>query len=273
MLRSYANKYHFSILDGGNPLSEIFGENLVEWWRPEELSGYTAGDPLNNGWASVGSFGSDYDQSSPGARPTIILSNYNNQKGLQFDGLTTYINSKRPKNDYGFINKQGFESFQFIVYESLDDSSTTSILSNMDIALLNRNGIVIFDVSSEIRTRTGSLGGYQSAINGILPKNTNELNLLMFETEIPTGTTDPNSTKAGINSDSFSFSNSLTQPTGTNNPDHQLTVGRVNGSGGSFYSNINFFEHGIVNRKTTAQERLSLLNYLQNKYGGTFPIS
>lgn len=253
--------------------ADIFGANLVEWWRPEELSGFTPASPLSGNWTSVGSFASNYNQGTPAARPTVISSSYNSLRGMQFDGAVEFLQSDRPKNDYKFLSSG--EGFQFIVLESLDQSNSGRIISNMDLDLSNRSGFLILNHSSdEIRVRTSdNLGAtFNIAIStGTGTYSENQLNLIFYQNNIPSsGNTSPTSGELGINSSSLNYQNILNEPVGNDDPDNGINFGRSVGSA-AFFEGI-LFEHGIVNRQSTPTERANLLTYLQTKYGGTFPI-
>lgn len=251
----------------------IFGANLVEWWRPEELSGFTAGAPLSGDWVSQGSFGSNYNQANTVAQPTVVNTVYSGYKGVDFDGVLEFVTSDRPKDDYKFLSSG--EGFQFLILRSDDQSNNGIVMSNMDLNASNRSGFLFQNHSSnEFRVRTSDdLGStFNISINsGAGTYFESNLNLILYKNDIPSsGNTSPTSGELGINSGALSDQNTSTNSVANDDPDNGINLGRSVGSSNFFEGLV--LEHGIVNIQPTPAQISNLITYLENKYGGTFPI-
>lgn len=253
--------------------ADIFGANLVEWWRPEELSSYVNGTPMNNGWLSVGSFGSLMEASS-GQQPTVTtIGTLNGYRGIDFNGTTDRAISNRPKNDYSFITSN--QSYIFILARiSAGASGDKTLMSNFGS---NFNGFVIRYNSPGGFDRVQIFGGDNSGNN--LTFNTfNDpepdvfsFSLWQTQTDIPaSGNTTATSAVMGLNDNSLPIQNPTFNTTNKQNPDQPLNFG-FNTRNSIYYDGI-IVEIGIVNRTSTLSERQLVDTYLQNKYGGTFPI-
>lgn len=253
--------------------AQIFGSNLVEWWRPEELSSYANGSPMNNGWLSVGSFASTM-QASSGQQPTIFTYGaMNGYRGLDFNGTTDKAISNRPKNDYSFITSD--ESYIFIVAKiTTGVSGNQNLMSNFGS---NFNGFVIRYNSPGGNDRIQIFGGDNSSNNltfNVLNDPEPDVfnwSVWQTQTDIPTsGNTNTNSAIMGLNDNSLPIQNTTFDTTNKQNPDEPLNFG-YNTSNNTYYDGV-IMELGIVNRTSTLSERQLVDTYLQNKYGGTFPI-
>jgi hypothetical protein len=248
----------------------IFGANLYDWWRPEEITADN-GDPQST-WVSQGVNGATF-QAGSGQEPTVIDNAIGTHKALSFNGTTDFMEVPLSTGMYNFLHNA--LGFIYMVFRINPASSSTlyPLLSNSGGGSGNI-GIWFGHENRSTQNKAIRTVVARGVVGSLVALNLTGDNY--FETQeynVLFNIFDPqNATAADRNEVLVNFSNSVKNNTQANTPSmsdasFNLRLGELV----NFYTNMNLAEIGIIDTLPTAQQLTDLQTYLENKYG-TFPI-
>jgi hypothetical protein len=254
-----------------NP-QEIFLSNLYDWFDYTDDSTLTKTGVLLDAIDSKATGSTRQFTASGANRPDVVTGQINGLQVASFDGVSEFMSVPSSLNLYNFLYNNASGGMVLMVTKVTSDTGTNQFFigNNYDSSVLVGYGIGT-NSTKRLLSFIARGGGARVSNNNASSMYADYTSFNVFsEITFPNQATAANRSKINSNFGSDVQNNILTSAPSNLNASDLLTLG-VRPSGG-FYAAIDVAEIIITQNQPTGTQLTELQTYIENKYGGTFPI-
>lgn len=272
MSRRYAfGSSYKSIL---NP-QEIFGVNLFDWYDFTDDSTLTKTGVLIDAIDSKATGSSRQFTASGATRPDVVTGQINSLQIARFDGVSEYMEIPSSLGTFNFLHNNANGGMVMLICKVTSDTGVSQFLigNNFSSSTLIGYGISTNSTKHlQSFIARGVSGDRTSRNDTISAMYSDYISYNIFADIVdPNNGTAADRSKINSNFGSYVQNNVQTFTPSVLTASGQFTIGK-NPSASSNYASIDLAEAIVVSDQPSAGELTLLQTYIEDKYGGTFPI-